>query len=218
MALRPAIALFLIQRLKLEMQNLRYVNILTVAALGLFATACAKKQVATAPPPPPPPAPTATAPARAATPPAARRAAPVQQASRPAQSNYPNAATRARIDELIGRIQDAYFDYDAHTLRSDAITTLASDSKELAEILRQYPGYKLKIEGYCDERGSAEYNIALGDERAKAAKDYLVNAGVASGQLDTVSFGKENPVCTDHAESCWQKNRRVHIVAEKSNS
>ncbi len=132
-------------------------------------------------------------------------------------SNYPNAATRARIDELIGRIQDAYFDYNQHTLRSDAISTLAADSKELAEILQQYPGYKLKIEGYCDERGSAEYNVALGDARAKAAKDYLVNAGVSANQLDTVSYGKENPVCTEHDESCWQKNRRVHIVAEKQN-
>ena len=98
---------------------------------------------------------------------------------------------------MIGRIQDAYFDYNAHTLRNDAISTLAADSKELAEILRQYPGYRLKIEGFCDERGSAEYNVALGDARAKAAKDYLVNAGVAAGQLDTVSFGKEMPVCTD---------------------
>jgi peptidoglycan-associated lipoprotein len=132
--------------------------------------------------------------------------------------SYPNAATRARIDELIGRIQDAYFDYDAHTLRNDAISTLAADSKELATILQQYPGYKLKIEGYCDERGSAEYNVALGDARAKAAKDYLVNAGVAASQLDTVSFGKENQVCTEHDETCWQKNRRVHIVAEKVNS
>ncbi len=199
------------------MQNLRYLNVLTVAALGLFTAACAKKHVAAAPPPPPPPA--AAAPARPAPePPPARRARPVQQAAKSAPSNYPNAATRARIDELIGRIQDAYFDYDAHTLRSDAITTLAADSKELAEILRQYPNYKLKIEGYCDERGSAEYNMALGDQRAKAAKDYLVNAGVSASQLDTVSFGKENPVCTDHEESCWQKNRRVHIVAEKNNS
>jgi peptidoglycan-associated lipoprotein len=138
----------------------------------------------------------------------------VSQATR---SNYPDAATRARIDELIGRIQDAYFDYDAHTLRSDAITTLAADSKELALILSQYPDYKLKIEGFCDERGSAEYNVALGDARAKAAKDYLVNAGVSASQLDTVSFGKENPVCTEHDEACWQKNRRVHIVAEKKN-
>ncbi len=157
--------------------------------------------------------------ARATTPtPPARRATPSQPVAQARPSTYPNAATRARIDELIGRIQDAYFDYNAHTLRNDAITTLASDSKELATILQQYPGYKLKIEGYCDERGSAEYNVALGDARAKAAKDYLVNAGVSANQLDTVSFGKEMPVCTDHEESCWQKNRRVHIVAEKTNS
>lgn len=200
------------------MQNFRYVSLVTVLALGVFAGACAKKKIAEKPPAPPPPVATAPAPTRAATPAPARRQAPVQQAARATPPKYPDAATRARIDELIGRIQDAYFDYDAHTLRNDAITTLASDSKELAEILRQYPGYKLKIEGYCDERGSAEYNVALGDERAKAAKDYLVNAGVASQQLDTVSFGKENPVCSDHNEACWQKNRRVHIVAEKQNS
>jgi peptidoglycan-associated lipoprotein len=202
----------------LRMQKFRYVNLLMVAALGLFASACAKKTVAVKPPAPPAPVVTTPAPTRAATPAPVRQQPPVQQAARSTPSKYPDAATRARIDELIGRIQDAYFDYDAHTLRNDAITTLAADSKELAEILRQYPGYKLKIEGYCDERGSAEYNVALGDQRAKAAKDYLVNAGVAAGQLDTVSFGKENPVCTDHDETCWQKNRRVHIVAEKQNS
>jgi peptidoglycan-associated lipoprotein len=199
------------------MQNFRYMNMIAVTALCVFGTACAKKQVAVAPPPPP--APVASAPAQpAATPTPAPRPTPTQPVaqSTPA-SNYPNAATRARIDELIGRIQDAYFDYDARTLRSDAISTLAADSKELATILAQYPGYKLKIEGYCDERGSAEYNVALGDARAKAAKDYLVNAGVSGSQLDTVSFGKENPVCTEHDEACWQKNRRVHIVAEKEN-
>ncbi len=200
------------------MNNLRYTNMLAVAALCLFGAACAKKQVATAPPPPPPPAPVAAPVQRAATTPPAPRATPPQQTASTPRSNFPDAKTRARIDELIGRIQDAYFDYDAHTLRNDAITTLAADSKELATILQQYPGYKLKIEGYCDERGSAEYNVALGDARAKAAKDYLVNAGVASNQLDTVSYGKENPVCTEHDESCWQKNRRVHIVAEQTNS
>jgi peptidoglycan-associated lipoprotein len=188
-----------------------------VAALCIFGAACAKKQVAVAPPPPPP-APVSTPVARAAAPEPAPRPTPSQPVAQAPRSTYPDAATRARIDELIGRIQDAYFDYDAHTLRNDAITTLAADSKELAQILQQYPGYKLKIEGYCDERGSAEYNVALGDARAKAAKDYLVNAGVAVGQLDTVSYGKENPVCTDHDESCWQKNRRVHIVAEKTDS
>jgi peptidoglycan-associated lipoprotein len=201
------------------MQKLRYFNFIAVGALTLFGVACAKKQVAVAPPPPPPP-PAATAPARPAqTPAPARRATPPQQtASTPSRSNLPDAKTRARIDELIGRIQDAYFDYDAHSLRNDAISTLSADSKELGQILQQYPDYKLKIEGYCDERGSAEYNVALGDARAKAAKDYLVNSGVPSNSLDTVSFGKENPVCTDHDEACWQKNRRVHIIAEKRNA
>jgi peptidoglycan-associated lipoprotein len=201
------------------MTNLRSMNVLAVGALCVFASACAKKQVAVAPPPPAPtPAAVAAPASRPATPTVAQRPAPTQEVARTATPPaYPNAATRARIDELIGRIQDAYFDYDAHTLRSDAITTLAADSKELATILAQYPGYKLQIEGFCDERGSAEYNVALGDARAKAAKDYLVNAGVSSAQLDTVSYGKENPVCTEHEESCWQKNRRVHIVAEKTN-
>jgi peptidoglycan-associated lipoprotein len=201
------------------MQSLRITNILAAATLFIFATACAKKTVAVSTPPPPAPAATSAPAPRETTPaPLARRETPAQPVAQAKPPAYPNAETRARIDELIGRIQDAYFDYDQHTLRSDAITTLAADSKELATILQQYPGYKLKIEGYCDERGSAEYNVALGDARAKAAKDYLVNAGVAAGQLDTVSFGKEMPVCTDHDEACWQKNRRVHIVAEKTNS
>ena len=201
------------------MQSLRITNILAAATLFIFATACAKRTVAVSTPPPPAPAATSAPAPRETTPaPLARRETPAQPVAQAKPPAYPNAETRARIDELIGRIQDAYFDYDQHTLRSDAITTLAADSKELATILQQYPGYKLKIEGYCDERGSAEYNVALGDARAKAAKDYLVNAGVAAGQLDTVSFGKEMPVCTDHDEACWQKNRRVHIVAEKTNS
>jgi peptidoglycan-associated lipoprotein len=200
------------------MQSLRYINMVAAAVLCIFGTACAKKQVAVATPPAAPAAASTPSPSTTTPPPQQRQTTPSQPVARSSPSTYPNAATRAKIDELIGRIQDAYFDYNQHSLRTDAIATLASDSKELAEILRQYPDYKLKIEGYCDERGSAEYNVALGDARAKAAKDYLVNAGVAANQLDTVSYGKENPVCTDHDESCWQKNRRVHIVAEKTNS
>jgi peptidoglycan-associated lipoprotein len=196
------------------MKALFHAKALTVAAMCVFAVACAKKQVAVAPPPPPPPVAAAPAPAPVTTAPAPATR-PQQQVAQTPPSRYPDAATRARIDELIGRIQDAYFDYNQHTLRADAVTTLNADSKELASIMQQYPDYKLKIEGYCDERGSAEYNIALGDARAKSAKDYLVSVGVGANQLDTVSFGKENPVCTDHNESCWQKNRRIHIVAEK---
>ena len=99
-------------------------------------------------------------------------------------------------------------------MRTDAIKALESDSSELRDILKDYPTYKLTIEGHCDERGSAEYNMALGEERAQAAKSYLVQSGIPGGQLATVSYGKEKPACDEHDESCWQKNRRVHIVAD----
>ena len=126
---------------------------------------------------------------------------------------YPNATTRARIDELLAKIEDAYFDYDKSALRPDAVKALQADSTELRDILKDYPDYKLTIEGHCDERGSAEYNVALGDRRAEAAKDYLVQVGIPAPQLNVISFGKEKPVCEDHDEGCWQRNRRIHIVA-----
>jgi peptidoglycan-associated lipoprotein len=191
------------------MKNSPRLILVAIAAAAAMAAGCAKKKVAAAPPPPPPaataPAPQAAAPSR---PP--EQPAPQQVAEAPRQ---PNAATRARIDELLARISDAYFDYDKHSLRPDAITALQSDSTELRDILKDYPTYKLTIQGYCDERGSEEYNMALGDQRARAAKDYLTQVGIPSDQLSIVSFGKEHPVCTDHDEACWQKNRRIHIVA-----
>ncbi len=125
----------------------------------------------------------------------------------------PDEATRQRIDQLLAKIEDAYFDYDQHALRPDAIQALQADSTELRDILKGYPDYKLTIEGYCDERGSAEYNLGLGDARAKSAKDYLVQVGIPDGQLAVMSYGKEKQVCQEHSENCWQKNRRIHIIA-----
>jgi peptidoglycan-associated lipoprotein len=188
------------------------INIAAAVALSVFAGACAKKNVAVNTPPPPPPAAAAPAPApqqRAAAP--APQPAPARAAA--ATSRYPNAQTRARIDELLAHIEDAYFDYNRHTLRDDAVKALNADSKELATIMSQYPDYKLQVQGYCDERGSAEYNMALGEARAKSAKDYLVSVGVSGTQLSTISFGKEKQLCDEHDEACWAKNRRVHIVA-----
>jgi peptidoglycan-associated lipoprotein len=187
------------------------VSLFAAAALCVFGSACAKKKVAVKTPAAPAAAP-ASEPAPAATPAPAPREEPNHPVadSRP---RYPDAATRARIDELLARIQDAYFDYNRHTLRDDAVKTLNADSTELANILKQYPDYKLQVQGYCDERGSAEYNLALGEARARAAKDYLISAGVPASQLSTVSFGKENQTCDAHDESCWAKNRRVHIIA-----
>jgi len=124
----------------------------------------------------------------------------------------PDAATRARIQDLLNRIQDAYFDYDKHNLRPDAEVNLQADAKTLSDIIRQYPEFKLTVEGHCDERGSDEYNLALGDARAKQASQYLATLGLPGGQLRTVSYGKEKPACTEHDEACWQKNRRAHLA------
>ncbi|MGA3024087.1 MAG: OmpA family protein [Bryobacteraceae bacterium] len=184
---------------------------LTVVALGL-TTACQKKMAAVKPPPPPrtESAAAATTPIRHAPAPAATPAVSASNTNR-----MPDAATKVRIQDLLNRIQDAYFDFNRHDIRPDAQAALAADAKTLGEILKQFPTYKLTIQGNCDERGSDEFNLALGDARAKEAKDYLASLGVPASQLDTVSFGKEHPVCTEHDESCWQKNRRAHITQEQ---
>jgi peptidoglycan-associated lipoprotein len=195
------------------MKNFRELVVITIATLSIIGAGCAKKKVAAITPNTTPPreasapsTPAATTPQReASTPPAAAPSTP--------RSNMPDAATRARIDQLLARIEDAYFDYDKHTLRPDAIKALEGDSSELRDILKDYPDYKLTIEGHCDERGSAEYNMALGEARAESAKAYLVQVGIPGQQLGVISYGKEKPICQDETEACWQKNRRIHIVA-----
>ena len=189
--------------------------LVAVAAFTMIGAGCAKKKVAAAPPAPPAPVAQTPPSTPAATPARQTPAAPRQVASTPGPRT-PSAATRARIDELLARIEDAYFDYDKHSLRPDAIKTLQSDSTELRDILKDYPDYKLTIEGYCDERGSEEYNMALGDQRARAAKDYLTQVGIPADQLKLISYGKERQVCQDHDEACWQKNRRIHILAQNT--
>jgi len=185
-----------------------------LAAVSLFGAACAKKKVAAlSPPAVPQPAAVAPSSTPAAQQPASAESRPTPAPVSTPTQRTPNAATRARIDELLARIEDAYFDYDKHTLRPDAVKALEADSTELRNILKDYPDYKLTIEGHCDERGSAEYNLALGDARAHAAKDYLVQVGIPAGQLNVTSYGKEKPVCEEHDENCWQRNRRIHIVA-----
>ena len=105
-------------------------------------------------------------------------------------------------------VRDAYFDLDKADLRSDAREALA----KTAEFLRNYPQAKVTIEGHCDERGSTEYNLTLGDRRAAAVKQFLVSQGIGADRLATVSFGKEKPFCMESNETCWQQNRRGHFV------
>jgi len=194
------------------MKNSRELVLFVIAAISIGGAACAKKKVAAAPPPAPQPVAEVSRPTPNRQPVRAAAAAAPATASMP-ESRFPSAATRARIDELLAKIEDAYFDYNRHSLRPDAMQALQADSTELRDILKDYPGYKLTIEGHADERGSAEYNIALGDARAHAARDFLVQVGIPSDQLNMVSYGKEKPVCQEHDENCWQKNRRIHIVA-----
>ena len=188
--------------------NLKAVRTFTLVSVLALLASCHKQVAAVHPPPAPQPETAKAAPP--ATPQPVSQ--PVAQTQRP---NMPSEATKATIQSLIDRIQDIYFGYDKHNLTPEAESTLQSDAKTLREILKDYPNYKLTIEGFCDERGSDEYNIALGDERAKNAEEFLERLGLPSSQLRTVSYGKERPVCTEHTESCWQRNRRAHITQEQ---
>ncbi|TMQ58260.1 MAG: peptidoglycan-associated lipoprotein Pal [Candidatus Eisenbacteria bacterium] len=105
-------------------------------------------------------------------------------------------------------IEDAFFDFDDYSLRQDAKSALERDGKYLEKNSRT----NVVIEGHCDERGSVEYNLALGEKRARAAKEYLMSYGVSGNRLTTISYGKERPFDPGHEESAWAKNRRAHIV------
>jgi peptidoglycan-associated lipoprotein len=192
----------------------RFLACAALTALSLTFSGCAKKVVAKAPPPP---AATPIAPAIASQPTPARNYSQPAQVASTTPPRMPDAATRARIQDLLNRIQDAYFDYNQHTLRPDAEAALKTDAQTLADIIKQYPDFKLTVEGYADERGSDEYNLALGDARAKQTREYLSNLGLPGNQLATISYGKDRPVCTEHDEACWQKNRRTHITQAEAN-
>jgi len=105
-------------------------------------------------------------------------------------------------------MKDIYFDYDRFDLRATDQGIIDSD----AAFFKAHPSIKFTIEGHCDERGSTDYNLALGDNRANAARDALVKAGVATSQIKVISYGKERPFCSESTESCWQQNRRDHFV------
>ena len=105
-------------------------------------------------------------------------------------------------------MKDVFYDYDSYDVSQQYQRVLQSD----ASFLQQHPNMKFTIEGHCDERGSTEYNLALGDNRANAAKQALVSLGISADRIRTISYGKEKPFCTESTESCWQQNRRAHFV------
>ena len=124
----------------------------------------------------------------------------------------PPTATITLTTRLENDVQDAYFDYDKSEIRADARDALTKDVAALKSILADFPNATIVVEGHCDDRGSAEYNLGLGDRRASSAKEFLQQLGVPADRLKTISYGKERPQCSEQNESCWQRNRRAHFA------
>jgi peptidoglycan-associated lipoprotein len=126
----------------------------------------------------------------------------------PAQQGTSNATE----EELFSRnVKDIYFDYDKYDIRASEQGSLQAD----AQFLQQHSNIHITVEGHADERGSTEFNLALGTNRADTVKNALIQAGVSGSRIKTISYGKEKPFCTESNESCWQQNRRGHFVYEK---
>jgi peptidoglycan-associated lipoprotein len=186
---------------------------LWICVLGISAVAimsgCHKKVASAAPPPPPPPA--AREEPAPPPPPPPRAAAPAPTPAPRAEAPAEVIKTSKQLADYLNKLLDAYFDYDKAELRADAQSALNTNSSELRALLQEFPNTKFVVEGNCDERGSPEYNLALGERRAKAAEEFLTQIGVPAERLAIISYGQERPVCSDHDENCWQKNRRAHL-------
>ena len=180
------------------MKQFLKVGSLTLALIA-FVVACSPKPKPT-PPPAPTPAPVSTPTVVTVEPPA-----PPPQ---PTPRMDADDITRKSLSEISSYLKPAFFDYDKADIRADTRDVLAAN----ATWLKKYAGLQFTIEGHCDERGTAQYNLALGDRRANAAKDYLASLGVDASRIKTVSYGKERPFATGHDEDSWQKNRRAHFV------
>jgi peptidoglycan-associated lipoprotein len=158
--------------------------VLAAAGPGGGVTASVTVMVAEVPPPPPP----------------------------PTDATQPAAGTATFEDRVAANVQDVYFDYDQSEIHGDSQSVLTQDAAALKALLADFPNAMIMVEGHCDERGSAEYNLGLGDRRAGSAKDFLVQLGVPAGRIHTISYGKERPQCVESDDACWQKNRRVHFT------
>jgi peptidoglycan-associated lipoprotein len=148
------------------------------------------------------------APATASAPMESRTVAPPPAPSTARDASADIASQDIRALNEKGYLKPAFFDFDRANLRDDARSTLATD----ADLLKRYPSFDFVIEGHCDDRGTEAYNLALGERRAAAAREYLQSLGIDTSRMKTVSYGKEKPFCTDDTESCWQSNRRDHLL------
>jgi peptidoglycan-associated lipoprotein len=179
------------------MKNRRIFMIGVVVLLSLFAIwGCPKKaQVTTKP----------EAPAAKAEPATEQKAEPMKEEAKPAAKDE----TMEHAAHAAAGLQAIYFDFDRSFVRDDAKATMKAN----AEWLKANPKVKVKIEGNCDERGTKEYNQALGQRRAASAKKYLTDMGISANRISLISYGKEKPACSESTEGCWQKNRRDDLIA-----
>lgn len=179
--------------------------VLAMVASGVLAGAACHHRVAPAVSPAPP-VPAPAVPRTPPPPPAPRASAPAPAAPLSDDELF----RRKSLDELNAEhpLADAFFDYDQNVLRDDAKAALQKDATWLA----RWPQTRIVIEGHCDERGTPEYNLALGERRAAAVREYLSNLGVDPGRVATRSLGKEAPFCHEDAEGCWSQNRRGHFL------
>jgi peptidoglycan-associated lipoprotein len=184
----------------------RRAGVIITVALALSVGACAKKKPPVARPIPPPPASaTDTAPPRPPAPPE-----PVRETPIPPEPVTSDPLTATDIDQINKNspFQPIFYRLDSSEVDAESQKVLTAN----AEILRKYPSWVITIEGHSDERGTAEYNLALGERRAAAARTYLVSLGIPGERLKTVSYGKEFPFDPGHDEAAWAKNRRAHFV------
>jgi peptidoglycan-associated lipoprotein len=179
-----------------------------VLVLSLFLAGCPKRPATTAASAPPPtgaPAPSSAAPSTSGTPGPAMTPSPAAPGTTSPSATPPRPSEFRETDNL----KDVFFDFDRYDIRPSDARLLDTN----AAWLKTNDNLVL-IEGHCDERGTNEYNLALGERRAKATMNYLVGQGVQANRITIISYGKERPTCTEHSEACWAKNRRAHFLVK----
>jgi peptidoglycan-associated lipoprotein len=183
---------------------------LIIALTAIVTAACAKKVPPPSPAPAPPPPPQAAARPPTPPPPAPPPPPPAVAAPAPAPLTEEEIFARKSLDQLNAErpLGDVFFDLDESTIRDDARPILQKN----ADWMKRWTSAVVTVEGHCDSRASAEYNLALGGRRAMAVKDYLTSLGVQGNRVTVVSKGKEQPVCIEESEACWQQNRRGHFL------
>jgi len=193
-----------------------HVTIASLLVFGVLLAGCAKRPATTQAAAPPPTAAAATTPSPGPSTPPPSTLAPAPGSSEPSTA-APAPATTAPVARPVPsdfaaneNLRDIFFDFDKYDIRPTDTKTLDAN----ASWLKSNPNFLVLIEGHCDERGTNEYNLALGERRAKSTLNYLVSQGVQASRITIISYGEERPTCTQKTEECWAKNRRAHFLVK----